>query len=126
MTTKAEKQHMDKVAQLCCCARGCGRPGPSTVHHIDTYMGGGRDHFKTIPLCWPHHLGPQGIDGKRMGKRVWEAKYGTEHEHWIATHQKIYGDGISLTCIASPPGLTEKIAAAIMDGRLSLDKRHKK
>lgn len=39
--------------------------------------------MKVLPLCWRHHLGPEGIDGKKMGKRVWEEKYGTE-EHLLA------------------------------------------
>lgn len=78
MATVAEKKHMDAVAQLGCIVRGCGRP--ATIHHCGTYMGGGRDHFKVIPLCWEHHLGREGIDGKRMAKRVWETKYGTEEE----------------------------------------------
>lgn len=67
---------MDKVASLGCLI--CH--GPATIHHCGTYMGGGRDHMKVLPLCWHHHLGPEGIDGKHMGKRVWEAKYGTEEE----------------------------------------------
>ena len=36
--------------------------------------------MRVIPLCWNHHLGPEGIDGKRMAKRVWESKYGTEED----------------------------------------------
>lgn len=76
--TKAEKAHMDKVAQLGCIIKKCG--GPATIHHCGTYMGGGRDHMKVLPLCWPHHLGREGIDGKQMSKRAWEQKYGTEEE----------------------------------------------
>lgn len=67
------------VAQLSCVAAGCAQ-SPVTVHHIGTYMGGGRDDNRTIPLCWDHHLGPEGIDGKKMGKRKWEEKYGSEEE----------------------------------------------
>lgn len=75
-TTKSEKAHMDRVAQIGCIIKKCG--SPATIHHCGTYMGGGRDHMRVIPLCWQHHLGPEGIDGKKMGKRVWEMKYGTE------------------------------------------------
>lgn len=82
---------MARVAQLPCVARGCAQPGPSTFHHTGTYMGGGRNHMKGIPLCWPHHLGPEGIDGKRMGKRVWEAKYGTEEELLEITNTMLAG-----------------------------------
>lgn len=76
--TVEESRHMDRVAQLGCIVMACGRQ--ATIHHCGTYMGGGRDHKCVIPLCWDHHLGPEGIDGKKMGKRVWEAKYGTEAE----------------------------------------------
>lgn len=69
---------MNRVAALPCMAKGCGRTAPSTIHHCGTYMGGGRDHLRAIPLCWPHHLGPEGIDGKRLSKRQWQQKYGTE------------------------------------------------
>lgn len=75
MATKAEKAWMDKVAQLSCII--C-KTTPVTIHHCGTYVGGGRNHMKVIPICWEHHLGKEGIDGKQMGKRVWEAKYGTE------------------------------------------------
>lgn len=76
--TTNEKRHMDRVAALGCIVRACGCT--ATIHHCGTYMGGGRDHMRVLPLCWPHHLGPEGIDGKKMGKRVWEEKYGSEEE----------------------------------------------
>lgn len=35
--------------------------------------------MKVIPLCLDmHHTGPEGVDGKRMSKRDWQIKYGTE------------------------------------------------
>lgn len=78
MTTKAEKDHMSAVAALGCIVHGCF--GEATIHHCFTRMGGGRNHMRVIPLCWEHHLGDEGIDGKKMGKRKWEEKYGTEEE----------------------------------------------
>lgn len=82
---------MDRVAALGCIVRGCGCE--ATIHHCGTYMGGGRDHMKVIPLCHGHHQGPEGIDGKKMGKRVWEAKYGEEEYflsmvEWLLAGQK--------------------------------------
>ena len=83
--TKAEKLHMARVAAMPCCVNVPHDCGPHiTVHHCGTYLGGGRDQMKVIPLCWNMHLGPEGIDGKRMGKRVWEAKYDSE-ENLLAT-----------------------------------------
>jgi hypothetical protein len=79
MANVAEKKHMDAVAQLGCIV--C--TSPATIHHCGTYMGGGRDHMKVLPLCPEHHQGKEGIDGKHMSKRQWEAKYGTE-EHLLA------------------------------------------
>lgn len=78
--TKREKLYMDSVASLgCVIQNGC--KGRITIHHCGTYMGGGRNHFRTVGLCWLHHLGPEGIDGKHMSKRKWEDKYGTEEDH---------------------------------------------
>ena len=83
--TKAEKLHMDRVAALGCII--CSMP--ATIHHCGTYMGGGRDHMKTIGLCWEHHLGKEGIDGKQMGKRKWESKYGTEESLLEQVHAEL-------------------------------------
>ena len=69
---------MSRVAELGCIVTGCG--SPATIHHCGTYMGGGRDHMRVLPLCWEHHLGAEGIDGKRMSKRQWQEKYGYEKE----------------------------------------------
>lgn len=52
--------------------------GRTTIHHCGTGAGGRKDHDKVIGLCWGHHLGPEGIDGQRMSKRAWQAKYGQE------------------------------------------------
>lgn len=71
-----ERLHMDRVAALGCLI--CY--SPATIHHCGTHMGGGRDHMRVVPLCWAHHLGPEGIDGKKISKRQWEEKYGTEEE----------------------------------------------
>jgi Recombination enhancement, RecA-dependent nuclease len=85
MATAEEKRHMNRVASLGCIL--CG--AEATIHHCGTYMGGGRNHKRVIPLCWDHHLGPEGIEGKRMGKRVWEMKYGTEEELFARTVAKL-------------------------------------
>ena len=54
--------------------------GRITIHHCGTGAGGRKDHKKVIPLCWGHHQGPQGIDGKRMSKRAWQEIYGSEEK----------------------------------------------
>lgn len=75
---KAERAHMGRVAALGCIAGVCG--ATAMIHHCGTYMGGGRNHMRVLPLCWHHHQGPDGIDGKKISKRQWEARYGTEEE----------------------------------------------
>lgn len=52
--------------------------GRMTIHHCGTGAGGRKDHDKVICLCWGHHLGPEGIDGKKISKRAWQEKYGSE------------------------------------------------
>lgn len=80
--TKAEKEHMSRVADLGCIIHNCG--GPATIHHCGTGAGGRRDHMKVLPLCHYHHQGDEGIDAKHNGspqsKRAWQRKYGTEEE----------------------------------------------
>lgn len=86
--TKAGKLRMARVALLPCAVRehgGCG--GRITVQHCGTGAGGRKDDMKTIPLCWEHHLGKEGIDGKRISKREWQEKYGTEAELLEKTNQ---------------------------------------
>ena len=80
--TKAESKHMDNVASLGCviCLNLGYGYSPATIHHCGTHMGGGRTHQRVLPLCPEHHQGREGIDGKAMGKRQWEMKYGTERD----------------------------------------------
>lgn len=85
--TKAERKHLDAVASLGCIIRNHDCLGRVTIHHCGTHMGGGRNHMRVIPLCWAHHLGPEGIDGKKMGKRIWEGRYGSEKELMAMTHK---------------------------------------
>jgi hypothetical protein len=67
--TKAERNHMDRVAQLPCAV--CGAQ-PVSVHHLRTGIGMGRraTAFQTMPLCPEHHQGATGIHG--MGRKAWE------------------------------------------------------
>jgi hypothetical protein len=54
--------------------------GRTTMNHIETGAGGRKVHSRQIPLCEGHHLGPEGIDGRKMSKKVWQQKYHTEQE----------------------------------------------
>lgn len=75
-----EKLHISSVASLGCIIGDIGCCGRITIHHCGTGIGRKKDHLKTIPLCWMHHLGKLGVDGKVISKRAWQAKYGTETE----------------------------------------------
>ena len=79
--TKAEREHMSRVASLGCWV--CGQP--AQVHHIrnkgkgfgNVGIGNRSSHYDTIPLCMSHHTGNFSIHNR---KKEFEAKYGTEHE----------------------------------------------
>jgi len=71
--TTAEKEHLNWVASQPCMIPGC--LNRSCVHHIREH-GEPRDHYRTIPLCYFHHQGEEGIHF--MGKHVWREKYGYE------------------------------------------------
>lgn len=76
-----ERQHWKRVVRLRCIVgpEGCDYRGlPVTLHHCGTGGGGRKDHKKVLPLCWEHHLGKVGVDGKRMSRRDWHFKYGEE------------------------------------------------
>ena len=66
--TKAEKDKLfESVIDLGCIV--C--QSPAEIHHIETYMGGGRDDSKIIPLCPFHHRnGGYGL-AIHAGKKKW-------------------------------------------------------
>lgn len=76
-----ELAHWERVAALPCIAGPCGcnyNGRPVTLHHCGTRRGGRKNHMKVIPLCWEHHLGHKGVDGKRMSFAEWQKEFGTE------------------------------------------------
>ena len=66
---KAERAHLDRVAQLPCAV--CG-DSPVTVHHIREGQGMSQraSHWLTVPLCPDCHQGPHGIHGDRAMLRI--------------------------------------------------------
>jgi len=75
--TKAQRERWSRIAELGCMVCGAYQV---TIHHLYCGAGGRKDHDKVAPLCWEHHLGKEGIDGRKMSKRVWQEKYMTEPE----------------------------------------------
>lgn len=78
--TKQDRIYWEVVRSLGCIVGPIGCYGRITIHHCGTGMGRQKDHKKIAGLCWGHHLGPQGIDGKCLSKRDWQVKYGTEEQ----------------------------------------------
>lgn len=69
MATKAEKRHMDRVAQLPCAL--CGSHGVQ-VHHIREGQGMSQraSNWLVVPLCTSCHTGPQGVHGDKTLLRI--------------------------------------------------------
>ena len=81
--TKAESNHMDKVASmgcLVCVNLGLGET-PAEIHHIGNgTMGKRATNYETIPLCHIHHrTGGYGVS-VHQGRVQWESNFGTEQE----------------------------------------------
>lgn len=69
MTTKAEREHMDAVAQLPCAC--CGAHGVQ-VHHLREGQGMSQraSNWLTVPLCPDCHTGPNGLHGNKSLMRI--------------------------------------------------------
>lgn len=77
----AARFHMGRVAAIGCivCRRAGFGETPAEVHHIRTGTGWGRaSHFRTLPLCFHHHRGADGIH--TLGTKAWERRYGSEQD----------------------------------------------
>jgi hypothetical protein len=72
VSTKAEHQHMGRVAALgCYLCRELGHgPTPAQVHHVREGLGMGQraSNWLTVPLCDRHHANssPDGWHGQRL------------------------------------------------------------
>lgn len=72
---------MGRVAALGCIVCRKLRLGatPAEVHHIREGTGKGRaSHYETLPLCYLHHRGADGIH--TIGTKAWHRRYGSERE----------------------------------------------
>jgi hypothetical protein len=71
---KRDPARLAAVARLPCVI--CGSQ-PVQVHHVISgrYSQRKAPDSMTIPLCWRHHLGPDGI---HADKAAWEAAYGPD------------------------------------------------
>ena len=85
--TAEGRKHMSRVASLPCVC--CGY-WPVSVHHCISGRYGSRKapDTETIPLCFNHHQGPEGI---HTDKSAWEAKYGKDHEYLDSVKDQLDG-----------------------------------
>jgi hypothetical protein len=86
---RAAPGHLDKIRLLPCCA--CGRPGPSTAHHLKAGRGSmtKAPNSRALPLCWDDHVGPQGVESAgTRNEEAWFADRGVRpFELAAALHQ---------------------------------------
>lgn len=76
--TKAEKQYLNRVAELGCII--CRMP--AEIHHLRTGVGLGmrNDYKNAIPLCHTHHrTGGHGV-AYHAGRLAFEENFGSETE----------------------------------------------
>ena len=83
--TKAEKQHLERVANLGCivCRNlGIDPEVPASIHHKLLGMGMGQraSHYDVMPLCYLHHQGGGHGIAIHAGMKTWIKKYGTEEK----------------------------------------------
>lgn len=86
--TKSERERYGKLARIGCILclhleRGFTEP---QMHHIRKY-GGKRDNAPTIPLCFNHHTGFEGIH--HMGRKRFEAHFQITQEELLELTEKL-------------------------------------
>lgn len=69
--TASEKRHMDAVGEMPCILSGVK---PIEIHHCGTYMGGKKNHLKTIPLSVKLHA------QRTKQKAAFFCRHGTESD----------------------------------------------
>lgn len=82
MATKAEKEHLAKVAEIGCivCLNENHGQSPAEIHHIRAGKGMGQraSNYEAIPLCPAHHrTGGYGV-AFHAGSKVWQERFGSE------------------------------------------------
>ena len=84
MATKAEKEHLSKVAEIGCivCLNENYGQSPAEIHHIRSGQGMAQraSNYEVIPLCPIHHRnGGHGV-AVHAGIETWQERFGTEVE----------------------------------------------
>jgi len=90
--TKKEKEHLRKVADLCCivCRKMGYNDTPAEIHHIKQgRMSKRSTHYETIPLCPYHHRTSN--EAYHYNSKKFTQKWGTQQELLEETLIMIYG-----------------------------------
>ena len=96
--TKAERIHMDKVANLGCliCRKQGNLYSPAELHHIRdvtlTGLGQRSKHTEIIPLCIAHHR--IGKESFHNNSRAFSKKWGSQRELLKETLDLLVNDGL--------------------------------
>ena len=96
--TKAERIHMDKVANLGCliCRKEGNLYSPAELHHIRdvtlTGLGQRAKHTETIPSCVAHHR--IGKESFHDNSRAFSKKWGSQRELLKETLDLLVHDGL--------------------------------
>ena len=88
-----EKQYKQKLVTLGCmvCRRLYGiTDSPVQLHHFRSGGWGRGDYTTLIPLCYPHHLGKDGIH--TLGTKFWEKQMGFTQKDLLLETQKEMND----------------------------------
>ena len=90
MTTKAQKQHYQRIVDLgCILCKKLGYEGTiPECHHIR--RAGIRDKSPVIGLCPMHHRGSFGVHG--MGRKAFERHHETTEEELLAMTMELLND----------------------------------
>jgi Recombination enhancement, RecA-dependent nuclease len=89
--TKAEKAHLNRVAELgCCVCRRIGYgPTPAEIHHPrrGTGMGQRASNMDALPMCPEHHRGNTGLHG--LGTKGFARHYGFDEADLLADVRRL-------------------------------------
>ena len=91
--TKKEREHLRKVAELCCivCRKMGYYDSPAEIHHIKKGIMSKRStHYETIPLCPYHHRTSK--ESYHQNPKEFTEKWGTQEELLDETLRMIYGE----------------------------------
>ena len=92
--TKAEKEHLSKVAALgCMVCRRMGYEGtPAEIHHPrrGTGLGQRASNYDAIPLCPEHHRGNTGIHG--LGTKGFPKRWGFDESDLLDEVKMLLGN----------------------------------